>query len=104
MSKKTAIDFLYSETKKKLKGQKLKDVLFATELLNEAAKMEANQLLFAFKAGFEYRDSFGWEDLIDFDEHPDHLKVWQQWYEENFVPENVKVVKENGFTKYIMKE
>ena len=104
MSKETAIDFLYSETNKKLEGQKLKDVLFATELLNEAAKMEANQLLLAFKAGFEYRDSFGWEGQVNFDEHPDHLEDFTQWYEENFVPENVKVVKDNESTKYIIEE
>ena len=102
MSKKTAVDFLYLETSKKLEGQKLKDVLFATDLLNQAAQMESNQLLLAFQAGFEYRDSFGWEGQVNFDEHPDHLQSCIKWYEENFVDENAKVVKDNESIKYIV--
>jgi hypothetical protein len=84
MNNQTALDFLFEKIKTELKGQKLIDVMTTMELMNESKKMESTQLLYAFKAGFEYRDSFGWEGEIDFTSKEEHLEACMNWYKETF--------------------
>jgi hypothetical protein len=79
MKKETAVDFLFSKTKKELEGKKLDEVMTHMEFVNESKKMEFEQIFFAFKMGFEYRDSFGWEGQIPFD-HEDHAKAFTDYF------------------------
>lgn len=89
MNNQTALDFLFEKIKTELEGQKLKDVLTAMDIINEAKKMESEQLLYAFKAGFEYRDSWGWKGIIHFDKE-EHLEAFITWYKETFGGTNEK--------------
>ena len=90
MNNQTALDFLFEKIKTELEGQKLIDIMTTIELMNESKRMESTQLLDAFKAGFEYRDSFGWEGEIDFTAKEEHLEACMNWYKETFGGTNEK--------------
>jgi hypothetical protein len=87
MEKETAVDFLFSKTKKNLEGRKLNEVLEHLDLVNESKKIEFEQIFLAFKMGFEYRDSFGWEGEISFD-HEDHAKAFSDYYLNTYKKQN----------------
>ena len=90
MNNETALSFLFEKIKTELEGQKLKDVLTMIDLINESKKMESTQLMYAFRAGFHYRDSFGWEGEMWFEDKEEHLEAYMDWYKETFGGNNEK--------------